>query len=124
MSSALATFFLPAGTVAGYGIYHGSSDTLHPFVTDTPDGAWEARLCATAASCACGQPAEPIIILSDYGSSSWWRGEWCPRCRCIIGPLGPNVCCVCLDNPFHGRRHKCVVPEIHEGVPSFPGASG
>ena len=120
MSSAQATFFRPDGSVAGYGIYYGTADLLLSFVTDTPDGAWEAKEKASwHRDCTCGEPPEPVVILSDYGGEWWWRGEWCPRCRCITGPCAPYDCQVCHESPYYGEVHKCVRAEIHEGRPIF-----
>jgi len=120
MSSAQATFFRPDGSVAGYGIYYGTADMLLSFVADTPDGAWEAKAKASwHPDCTCGEPPEPVVILSDYGGEWWWRGEWCPRCRCITGPCAPYDCQVCHESPYYGEVHECVRAEIHEGRPAF-----
>jgi len=123
MSSGLATFFRPDGTVAGYGIYYGTADLLHSFVAATPEDAWAARI-REHDGCACGQPPEPVVILSEYGGEWWWRGEWCPRCRCIIGPCMPDACQVCYENPYYGKPHKCVRAETYEGHPVFPVPAG
>ena len=119
MSSGLATFFLPDGTVAGYGIYYGTADLLLGIVADTPEGAWAAKQRGYP-DCTCGQPPEPIIILSEYGGEWWWHGEWCPRCRSVTGPCAPYVCQVCHENPYYSERHECVRVETHQGRPSFP----
>lgn len=125
MSSGPATFFRPDGTVVGYGIYYGTADMLLQFVADTPDSAWEAKKSgAYPDDCTCGQPPEPIVILSEYGSEWWWLGEWCPRCRCIIGPCSPYGCQVCHESPYYSKPHKCVRVETHEGYPAFPTADG
>ena len=122
MSSGLATFFRPDGTVAGYGVYFGTADILHSFISDTPGEAWSAE--SREGDCTCGQPPEPVVILSEYGSEWWWHGEWCPRCRCVIGPCAPYVCQVCYENPYYGEPHECVRVETHEGYPPFPAAEG
>ncbi|HTU03550.1 MAG TPA: hypothetical protein VMG58_17090 [Candidatus Sulfotelmatobacter sp.] len=121
MSSGLATFFRPDGTIAGYGIYYGTADILLGLVAGTPEGAWEARAKGDPyPDCTCGQPPEPVVILSEYGGEWWWHGEWCPRCRCITGPCAPDVCQVCHESPYYSERHECVRIETHEGRPSFP----
>jgi hypothetical protein len=121
MSSGQATFFLPDGTVAGYGIYYGNADVLLGFVADTPDAAWEAKRDGVRfPDCTCGQPPEPVIIFSDYGWEWWCRGEWCPRCRCITGPCAPFNCQVCHDGPYYAESHVCVRVETHDGRPVFP----
>ena len=117
MSSGLATFFRPDGTIAGYGIYYGTADILHSFVADTPGEVWSAK--SRESDCTCGQPPEPIVILSEYGGQWWWQGEWCPRCRCIIGPCAPDVCQVCQESPYYPEPHECVSIETHEGYPVF-----
>ena len=116
MSSGLATFYRPDGTTAGYGIYYGNADILYGFVAGTPEDAWKAKAEGDPyPDCTCGQPPEPVVILSEYG------GEWCPRCRCIIGPYAPTVCQVCHENPYYSEPHECVRIETHEGRPSLPG---
>lgn len=121
MSSGLATFFRPDGTVAGYGIYFGTADMLLSILADTPDGAWEARKTGRECpQCTCGQPPEPIVILSGYGGEWWWQGEWCPRCRSVLGPHAPDACQVCHESPYYGERHECVRVETHSGRPAFP----
>ena len=59
MSSAQATFFLPDGTVAGYGIYYGTADQLLGFVADTPEGAWEAKAGVNYPRSHLRQPPDP-----------------------------------------------------------------
>jgi hypothetical protein len=123
MSSGLATFFRPDGTVVGHGVYFGTADVLLTLVADTPEGAWAAEKSGAHPDCTCGAQPEPVVILSEYGGEWWWRGEWCPRCRCIIGPCAPYDCQVCHDSPYYSEPHKCVRVETHEGYPVFPGAS-
>jgi hypothetical protein len=120
MSSGLATFFRPDGTIAGYGVYYGTADILLTLVADTPEGAWAARETDQWPGCTCGEPPEPVVILSEYGGEWWWHGEWCPRCRCILGPADPDACQVCHENPYYSESHKCVRVETHEGRPVFP----
>jgi len=120
MSSGLATFFQPDGTVAGYGIYYGTADMLLSFVTATPEEACAPESRALPDDCTCGQPPEPVVILSEYGGEWWWRGEWCPRCRCITGPCAPYDCQVCHDSPYYSEQHECVRIETHDGRPTFP----
>lgn len=120
MSSAQATFFLPDGTVLGYGIYYGTADMLLPVFAGTPDAAGEARARGDESWCTCGTPPEPVVILSEYGGEWWWHGEWCPRCRAITGPHAPDVCQVCHESPYYGERHECVRAETHAGRPVFP----
>jgi hypothetical protein len=122
MSSGLATFFRPDGTVVGYGVYFGTADVLHSFVADAPGEAWSAK--SRESDCTCGEPAEPIVILSEYGGQWWWQGEWCPRCRCITGSCAPFTCQICCDSPYYSKPHECVRPETHDGCPSFPVAAG
>ena len=125
MSSGLATFFRPDGTVVGYGVYFGTADILLGLAAGTPEGAWAAQKSGTHfPGCTCGEPAEPVVILSQYGSEWWWRGEWCPRCRCILGPCAPHACQVCHDSPYYSERHECVRAETYEGYPAFPVAAG
>jgi hypothetical protein len=109
MSSGLATFFRPDGTVVGYGIYYGTADVLLRFVADTPEAAWEAKG-GSHPDCACGQPAEPVVILSEYGTEWWWLGEGCPRCRCITGPCAPYDCQVLPRQPVLQRA-----PRVRQG---------
>lgn len=120
MSSGLATFFHPDGAIAGYGIYFGTADVLLSFVTGTPEEAWAPESRALPADCTCGEPPEPVVILSEYGGQWWWQGEWCPRCRRIIGPCMPAACQVCFESPYYGEYHECVRVETHEGYPVFP----
>ena len=125
MSSGLATFYRPDGAIVGYGVYFGTADILLPFAADTPGGAWEARESgAYPDDCTCGQPPDPIVILSEYGGEWWWLGEWCPRCRYIIGPSDPFSCQVCHENPYYRDSHTCVRPETHDGFPVFGQPSG
>lgn len=119
MSSGLATFFRPDGTVVGYGIYYGTADLLLGIFAATVSEAWAAEH-GEFPVCACGQPPEPVVIFSEYGGEWWWQGEWCPRCRCILGPHDPDACQVCHENPYYRERHECVRPETHEGRPAFP----
>ena len=120
MSSGLATFFRPDGTVIGYGVYFGTADVLLTLVADTPEGAGAAEKSGAHPDCTCGQPAEPIVILSEYGGQWWWHGEWCPRCRYIVGPCAPYACQVCHESPYYGESHECVRVETHEGYPPSP----
>ena len=119
MSSGPATFFRPDGTVAGYGVYYGTADILRGVFADTPEAAWAADP-GTYPECTCGQPPEPVVILSEYGGAWWWEGEWCPRCRCVLGPHAPDACQVCRESPYYSKAHKCVRVETHEGYPVFP----
>jgi hypothetical protein len=119
VSSGLATFYRPDGTVAGYGVYYGTADILLSFAADTPAGAWAAEKSGVHPDCTCGEPPEPVVILSEYGGEWWWNGEWCPRCRYIIGPCAPFSCQVCHENPYYRESHECVRPETHDGYPMF-----
>jgi hypothetical protein len=65
VSSGLATFFRPDGTVAGYGVYFGTADVLLSLAAGTPEAAWAAERSSAHPDCTCGHPAEPVVMVCD-----------------------------------------------------------
>lgn len=79
MSSAFALVRFPDGRVRA-GVYHGTSDVLHPWLWDSIEEAWDHRRPAVMRDW--NEPAEgvtyEVTVFSDYGGGFYWpaRAAW------------------------------------------------
>ena len=70
--------------------YNGTADIVCSALKRTYDELrrdWRSP--ANEARCTCGQPAEPVEMMTDYGAGYSWRGMACRRCMAITDGLMP-----------------------------------
>jgi len=104
VSNASAEVFFDDGDIL-YGIYHGASDYMDPFLSRDRDEPWEFYRCTDRSANSrwkgegrafdrikCDHEGEHVLVRSNYGSGTFREGSACRECLVFKGPFDHDDC--------------------------------